>query len=64
VSGIGEPKLPPGYTFDVVTDPDAPRLRGPDGEVIAVFGPSVAREAVERMARAHRSYYESEDEEE
>jgi hypothetical protein len=54
---IGEPELPPGYTFDVTTDPDAPRLRGPDGEVIAVFGPGVVREAVERMARAHRAYY-------
>jgi hypothetical protein len=59
-----EPQLPPGYTFDILTDSDAPRLRGPDGQVIAVFGPRVSLEAVERMARAHRSYYESEDEEE
>jgi hypothetical protein len=58
---IGEPQLPPGYTFDVLTDADAPRLRGPDGEVIAVFGPGVAREAVERMALAHRDYYEGEE---
>jgi hypothetical protein len=62
VSATGEPQLPPGYIFDVLTDPDAPRLRGPDGQVIAVFGPRVVREAVERMAEAHRSYYESEEE--
>jgi hypothetical protein len=62
VSTNREPQLPLGYTFDVLTDPDAPRLRGPDGQVIAVFGPQVSLEAVERMARAHRSYHESEEE--
>ena len=62
MSATGEPHLPPGYTFDILTDPDAPRLRGPDGQVIAVFGPRVSLEAVERMARAHRDYHEGEEE--
>jgi hypothetical protein len=64
VSDIERPQLPPGYEFDLVTDPDAPRLRGPDGEVIAVFGPGVVREAVERLAWGHYRYHEGEEDSE
>jgi hypothetical protein len=33
--------LPGGYRLDLVSDPDAPALRGPDGTAVARFGPRV-----------------------
>jgi hypothetical protein len=45
------PKLPEGYRFDLLGDPDGPAPRRPDGTVVARFGArGMSREAVEREA--------------
>ena len=45
------PKLPEGYRFDLLGDPDAPALRRPDGTVVARFGArGMTHEALEREA--------------
>jgi hypothetical protein len=36
-SNEGLPRLPEGYRLDLVSDPDAPVLRRPDGTAVARF---------------------------
>jgi hypothetical protein len=49
------PKLPEGYRLDLVSDPEAPALRGPDGVIVARFsaggmtGETIAHEALEDL---------------
>ena len=51
-------KLPEGYRLDLVSDPDAPALRRPDGTVVARFShrgmttyEAVEQEALEDLLR-------------
>ena len=44
-------KLPEGYRLDVVGDPEAPALRGPDGVIVARFSAGgMTEEAIEHEA--------------
>ena len=49
-----EPRLPPGYTLDLVGDPCIIILRNPDGAIVARFPRNVDANEVKRTAAEDR----------